>query len=230
MNPSPLTIIDRGPDWAVIDKPAGLLSVPGKGDEPAKRDCVPARLRLMIPDALGPLVVHRLDMDTSGLLVLGLTPHAQRALSAQFEARTVSKRYIALVDGVPTRDAGEIRLPIRPDIDNRPWQIVDGLRGRDSITRWQLLAIEVDRARLSMQPLTGRAHQLRLHAAVSHAQGGLGCCIVGDVLYGSNYRGPAPDDRGTLAPAPRLMLHAAELSFDDPTTGRRITCSSPAPF
>ncbi len=227
-----LPILLQSPSFVVIDKPPGLLSVPGKGDEPHKKDCVASRVAAMLPHASGPLIVHRLDMDTSGLLLLGLTPDAQRNLSRQFEERRVEKRYIALIDGlIDHATQGEINLPIRLDPNHRPWQIVDGLHGRDSITRWRILAHETDRTRIQFAPITGRAHQLRIHAATPRSCGGLGACILGDVLYGSDYLAPAPPEaRGRPAPAERLMLHAAYLAFDDPDTGRRIEAASAAPF
>jgi tRNA pseudouridine32 synthase/23S rRNA pseudouridine746 synthase len=196
--------------WVVIDKPAGLLSVPGKGDD--KQDCAASRIRAMFPRASGPLVVHRLDMDTSGLLVLGLDPEAQRDLSEQFEFRRVEKAYIALVTGIPGAESGVIDAPMRLDVNRRPYQIIDFEQGRPAITRWRVLSVEVDRTRLRLEPQTGRTHQLRLHCA--H----IGLPILGDVLYG-----PQPE---TARSAPRLMLHASELGFDDPTSGQRVSIES----
>jgi tRNA pseudouridine32 synthase / 23S rRNA pseudouridine746 synthase len=188
-----------------------MLSVPGKG--PDKADCVAARIPALFPQASGPMVVHRLDMETSGLMVLGLDEDAQRDLSRQFETRRVEKAYIALLgDGPPLADQGEINLPLRPDLENRPIQIVDSIHGREATTRWRLLATEVDRLRIRFEPLTGRTHQLRVHAAI-----GLGRPIVGDALY-----------RGE--PAERLMLHAAELSFCEPGSRRRVEFVSTPPF
>lgn len=231
---APLRVVAQGESWVVVDKPAGLLSVPGKGDEPHKKDCVAARVREMFPQSTGPLIVHRLDMDTSGLLVLGLTPDAQRVLSRQFEERRTAKRYSALVTGTLDHlpaDAGEIDAPLRLDPDHRPWQVVCALHGRHAVTRWRVLAREIDRTRLSLEPVTGRAHQLRVHCAMPAAWGGLGACILGDPLYGSNYRAPTPEsERGVPAPAPRLMLHAAMLEFDDPDTRERIRCEIETPF
>jgi tRNA pseudouridine32 synthase/23S rRNA pseudouridine746 synthase len=152
-------------------------------------------------------------MDTSGLLVLGLDPDAQRDLSMQFERRGVDKAYTALLDGVVTGDSGVIDLPIRLDVDRRPIQIVDRDRGKAAVTHWRVLAREIDRTRVLMEPATGRTHQLRVHAAE-----GLGCPIVGDVLYGDPSSGP------------RLMLHAGELSFCEPGTRTRVTFRSPTPF
>ena len=212
--PPPLTIIASTPRYAVINKPPGLLSVPGKGDD--KQDCAASRIRAHFPHATGPLVVHRLDMDTSGLLLFGLDPDAQRDLAMQFENRAVDKRYIALVDGPLPSERGEISLPIRPDITNRPIQIIDHAHGRPSITRWQLLALETDRSRLELEPITGRTHQLRVHlAAINHP-------ILGDVLYGEQPR--------TAQLAPRLMLHASMLSFKEPGNGPTVRFETRAPF
>lgn len=203
-----------------------MLSVPGKG--PAKADCVASRIAARYPNARGPLVVHRLDMETSGLMVLALDAEAQRDLSRQFEERTVEKQYVALLgatgepssarpccatsDPLRTADHGDISLPLRADLDHRPFQIVDPDRGRAATTRWRLLAREIDRYRILFEPLTGRTHQLRVHAAA-----GLRRPILGDTLYG----GP---------PADRLMLHASRLSFLDPTTRARVEFESPPPF
>ncbi|MBX3382077.1 MAG: RluA family pseudouridine synthase [Phycisphaeraceae bacterium] len=213
-----LSVVCATAEYAVVEKPSGLLSVPGKG--PHKQDCVVSRARTLFPLATGPMVVHRLDMETSGLLVVGLTPAAQRSLSMQFEQRTPEKAYVALLDGIIPHDTGEVNLPVRADIDRRPIQIVDHVHGRAALTRFRVLAREIDRTRIRFEPVTGRAHQLRVHAATPVEQGGLGAPILGDVLYG---RGITPD-------APRLMLHACELSFHDPATGRRVAFVSPAPF
>lgn len=197
--------------FVVVDKPGGMLSVPGKG--PERADCVASRVREAFRGASGPLVVHRLDMETSGLLVLGLDADAQRELSEQFERRTVEKAYVALLgEGPPMADEGEIDLPMCADIEHRPIQIVDHEQGRAALTRWRVLAHEIDRVRVRFEPLTGRTHQLRVHAAA-----GLGRPIVGDGLYGGE-------------PAQRLMLHACELAFREPGSRRRVQFSSPAPF
>lgn len=197
--------------WVVIDKPAGLLSVPGKGAD--KQDCAASRVRAAFAHATGPLVVHRLDMDTSGLLLLALDEDAQRELSRQFEAREVGKAYVALVEGVPRGEGGVIDVPMRLDVYRRPYQIVDRVQGKPARTRWAVTAIEADRTRLRLWPETGRTHQLRVHCA--H----MGHPIVGDVLYGS---GSAGDDR--------LMLHAAELSFRDPTDRIEVHVESAPEF
>jgi len=188
-----------------------MLSVPGKS--PDKADCVAARIAAMFPSATGPLVVHRLDMETSGLMVFGLDEASQRELSGQFERRIVEKSYIALLPGgtLPA-ESGEISLPVRADLDRRPIQIVDLVHGRESLTRWRVQAYETDRVRVRFEPLTGRTHQIRVHAA-----SGLGRPIIGDALYGGE-------------PAERLMLHAATLSLLEPGTSRRAEFNSPAPF
>jgi tRNA pseudouridine32 synthase/23S rRNA pseudouridine746 synthase len=191
------------------------LSVQGKGEDGL--DNAAARVREAFPRATGPLVVHRLDMDTSGLLVFGLDADAQRELSMQFEARQVEKRYVALVDGLMNAESGEIDVPMRADIENRPVQIVDLVQGRASVTRWRLLALETDRSRVELEPLTGRTHQLRVHMA--HA----GHAIVGDVLYGPQPR--------TAEMSPRLCLHAAMLSFREPGRGgAMVRFESGVPF
>lgn len=200
--------------WVVIDKPAGLLSVPGKGAD--KQDCAASRVRAAFAHAAGPLIVHRLDMDTSGLLLFGLDPDAQKALSAQFERRVVSKAYTALVAGVPWAESGEVNVPMRLDVDRRPVQIVDFDHGRPAVTRWRVLSLEADRTRLRLEPLTGRTHQLRVHCA--H----IGHPILGDCLYG-----PQPETR--LA-ADRLMLHASEMAFTDPSTGGEVRVESRPEF
>jgi tRNA pseudouridine32 synthase/23S rRNA pseudouridine746 synthase len=208
-----ITLIGRGEGWVVVDKPPGMLSVPGKG--PGKEDCAAARVLRLFPGATGPLVVHRLDMETSGLMVFGLTQAAQRTLSGQFERRETQKAYIALLAGPGAHalpDSGEVSLPVRADIENRPVQIVDHTRGREAVTRWRIVSREVDRVRVRFEPITGRTHQLRVHAAA-----GLRAPIIGDPLYGGE-------------PAPRLMLHASELSFLDPGSGRRVAFSSAVPF
>lgn len=208
-----VSIIARTDLYVVVDKPCGLLSVPGKG--PGKTDCVAARVRQMFPRAAGPMIVHRLDMDTSGLIVVALDADTQRSLSMQFEARSVEKSYVALVEGDVPGDSGRIDEPLRTDIANRPCQIIDHVHGRPAITDWRVLARETDRTRVEFMPRTGRTHQLRVHAA--HRRG-LGCPILGDRLYGD------PDS------APRLMLHAATLSFVDPAGRRRVEFTSHVPF
>lgn len=206
-----LEVIHRGHGYVAINKPSGVLSVPGKN--PAVSNCV-AMCRRMFPDATGPMVIHRLDMETSGLLLLALDERSQRELSMQFEARMVDKKYVALLHGIVDPDHGRIDLPIRADIERRPVQIVDHLHGKPSATVFRVLSREVDRTRVEFEPITGRTHQLRVHAAAPRSEGGLGHPIIGDVLYS-----PPPH-------AERLMLHASFLAFMDPATGRRVELES----
>lgn len=232
-----LPILHANDRFVVIDKPSGLLSVPGKG--PDKADCAASRVRAMFPGATGPLIVHRLDMDTSGLMVLGLDEDAQRDLSRQFEARAVEKAYTALLETIDldiarsplAHESGLVDAPIRVDIDNRPFQIHDPVHGRPSQTRWFVLAREPDRVRVRFEPITGRAHQLRVHASLAPPLG-LGAPILGDVLYNpvDHRLARELDHNPPRSPRGRLMLHATELSFLEPGTKRRIEFVSKAPF
>ena len=200
-------------EWLmVVDKPAGMLSVPGKDGLPSVQE----KVREMLPDATGPLAVHRLDMATSGLLVVAKTAEVHKALQEQFASRKVSKTYVAVVEGEIAADEGYVRLPLRPDIDDRPRQLVDFEHGRAAATAWRVISRNATdgTVRLEMHPLTGRTHQLRVHAA--HYQG-LNAPMVGDRLYGGRR-------------ADRLMLHAASITFAHPITGHRITVQSPVPF
>ncbi len=212
-----IPIVYRNSRIVVIDKPAGMLSVPGRG--PDRQDCAAARVASMFPEATGPLIVHRLDMETSGLMVLALDPDTHRELSMQFERRTVEKAYEALLRGDVQGDAGEVRLRQRLDVDNRPMQILDDEHGKEAITRWRALERSRGVTRVRFEPVTGRTHQLRVAASAPIERGGLGRPIVGDSLYG------AEDDR-----AERLMLHATTLALRDPETGERVEAHSPAPF
>lgn len=235
-----IVVVGVGDGWVVIDKPAGMLSVPGLG--PGKEDCAAARVRSRFPDATGPLIVHRLDMDTSGLMVFALAPESQRRLSAEFEGRRVGKRYTALVEGLIPGDEGVIEAPIRLDAERRPFRVFDPVLGRPATTGWRVIARETDRTRVEMSPLTGRTHQLRVHAALARGAPtfGLSAPIVGDVLYGAQGRavyealgrGESPPDvvHGVNGVAERMMLHASALSFIDPATGRRVEFASAAPF
>jgi tRNA pseudouridine32 synthase/23S rRNA pseudouridine746 synthase len=192
----------------VVEKPAGLLSVPGRS--PELRDCLISRVQVDHPDAL---TVHRLDQVTSGLVVVARGAAMQRALSMAFERRQVTKGYEALVEGLVADDIGEIDLPLIRDWPNRPRQKVDVEIGKPSLTRWRVLARDVaaSRTRLALEPVTGRSHQLRVHlASIGHA-------IVGDDFYGA-------------APAARVCLHAARLGFAHPAIGAWCEWESPAPF
>lgn len=214
-----LPVVHAAAGFVVVNKPAGLLSVPGKGEE--HQDCVASRVRAMYPGATGPLTVHRLDMDTSGLIVVALDSESHRALSRQFESREVEKRYIAVVAGVVAGESGTIDVPLRPDLTNRPYQVVDPEHNREAVTAWRVLEREQDRTRLELVPHTGRTHQLRVHCAHA-APVGLGHPILGDVLYG-----PQPS---TGNAAERLLLHASELLLTDPQTGERVRVAAPAEF
>ena len=194
------------PDFLVVDKPAGLLSVPGRTGE----ESVESLLRRQYGQVW---MVHRLDQDTSGLMVVALTEEAYHNLQQQFLARAIYKRYIALLDGVPARQRGTIALPLRPDPLDRPRQVVDCRHGKTALTDYEVLSVSDGHARVALTPHTGRTHQLRMHCA---HQEGLGCPIVGDRLYGK--------------PAQRLCLHAAELAFRHPLTGERLHFTSPVPF
>ncbi len=193
-------------------KPSGLLSVPGLG--PNGQDCLSARVQARFADAL---VVHRLDMATSGLMLFARGAAAQRTLSAAFAARTVHKRYVAVVHGHVAGPDGEIDLPLIADWPNRPKQKVDLVAGKPSLTRYRVLAPHDARGttRVELEPVTGRAHQLRVHLlAIGHP-------ILGDALY-------APED--VLAQAERLLLHASALRFAHPVAGEPIAIESPPPF
>lgn len=194
----------------VADKPAGLPTVPGRPLE--LHDCLWHRVRALFGDAL---VVHRLDMATSGLVLFARGIEAQRALSRAFAQREVDKTYEAIVAGRVEDESGEIDLPLAADWPNRPRQIVDTARGKPSLTRWRVIAREADRTRLALAPLTGRSHQLRVHlAAIGHP-------ILGDALYASD----------TLArAAPRLLLHASAIGLRDPLAGTPRGWTRPAPF
>lgn len=202
----------------VFDKPAGLLCVPGRG--PDKQDCLSARAERQWPDAK---VVHRLDMATSGIVLMARGIEAQRALSLAFEQRRVHKRYTAVVSGVllnavPDNGWNTIDLPLLLDWQNRPRSAVNHTLGKPSLTRWCLAergpAEAPDTTRLALEPITGRSHQLRVHLqAIGHP-------IVGDPLYSA----AAPD------PAQRLLLHAQAIGFPHPATGEAMAFVAPCPF
>ncbi|MDB4960961.1 MAG: Ribosomal large subunit pseudouridine synthase [Myxococcales bacterium] len=202
----------------VVDKPIDLLSVPGRSG--ALRDSVQTRLRERYPVATGPLVVHRLDLDTSGLLLAAKDAATHTTLQAQFARREIEKRYIAWLDGIVAGDHGTVELALRVDLDDRPRQIHDPVHGKPAITEWRVLDRGTGATRVALFPKTGRTHQLRVHAA--HRLG-IGAPIVGDRLYGRSQADP----RGT---EPRMMLHAEQLAFVHPHTGERVVFESPAPF
>jgi len=216
-----LEIIFADQQLVVVNKPGGLLAVPGRG--PAKQDSVVSRFKEHFPDAIKQPAVHRLDMATSGLMVLALTLETHRHLSGQFSQQQVDKIYIALLDGTVPEKSGEIELRFRLDPENRPYQIYDPVQGKLGITRWRRLAFsgilpesEVrPQTRIEFIPLTGRTHQLRLHAA--HPLG-LGCPIIGDSLYGTGQMGDP------------MSLHATRLAFTHPLSKKRLEFYSHPPF
>lgn len=193
----------------VLHKPEGVLSVPGKSEEQS----IYSLLRARYPEATGPLVVHRLDMATSGLLLAAKTQEVHRHLQAQFENRSIKKRYIALLDGILSEEEGVIDLPICPDYLDRPRQMVNEELGKTAITRYQVMDRKNGQTRIAFFPLTGRTHQLRVHAA--HPLG-LNCPIVGDELYGRK--------------AERRYLHAEYLEFIHPVSGQRMVIEKKAEF
>jgi tRNA pseudouridine32 synthase / 23S rRNA pseudouridine746 synthase len=213
-----LRLVHQDEHLLVVDKPAGLLSVPGRGAD--KQDCAWRRVRQQVANAL---VVHRLDMATSGLLLLARGIESQRRLGAAFAQREVGKRYLAVVAGVPAERLFDaegwqlIDLPLSADWPNRPRRIVDPVHGKPSQTRWRVLAIDTARgqARLELEPLTGRSHQLRVHLQA------LGHPILGDPFYAP------PPVRDAAA---RLLLHASELRLHHPFTGQPMHWRSEAPF
>ncbi len=191
-----------------LDKPAGLLAVPGRGAD--KQDCLATRAQVMYPDVR---VVHRLDMATSGLLLMARGEVMQRQLGIAFAHRRVGKRYEAVVEGVVPHAHGEIDLPLAADWPQRPRQQVDIARGKPSLTRYRVLSVDPHqrRTRLSLEPVTGRTHQLRVHLlAIGHR-------IVGDTLYGAAHH-------------ERLLLHASELTLEHPVSGETIRLESRVPF
>lgn len=233
----PLRVLHEDDWFVVIDKPAGLLSVPGIA--PEKQDCVRSRVKSMYTDATGPMTCHRLDLSTSGVIILALNAETHKNLSVQFEFRRTQKRYIAMLEGHLQRDEGIINCPMRKDMDVRPLMLVDFVQGKPSQTQFRVLAREMfdDRpvTRVELVPHTGRTHQLRVHAAHpgvttvgtlgqihDDETTGLGHPIVGDELYADPSL-PEPS-------ADRLMLHASMLTIHHPRTGRQMTFKAPDPF
>lgn len=199
---------------AVINKEAGMLSVPGRGEE--KKDSATYRFHALFPHSPVECNCHRLDMDTSGLLVLAFSREAKRTLSMEFENHEVRKEYEALLEGVIKEESGVIDIPIRLDTENRPYQIADMQNGKKAVTIWKRLGVEVldgmKYTRVRFYPQTGRTHQLRVHSAL------IGHPIKGDRLY------------GTRKPGERLMLHSSYIEFRHPDTGEKISFTSAPPF
>lgn len=206
---TPLDVLHDDAEMLVVSKPSGLLSVPGKGEHLS--DCLIARVQAVWPQAL---LVHRLDRDTSGVMVFGQTPHAQRFLSRQFEQRAAKKIYIARVWGRMTPKTGRVDLPLIVDWPNRPRQHVDHENGKAAVTDWRVLRDTAQESRVRLMPKTGRSHQLRVHMLA------LGHPILGDPFYAE----------GEARAHPRLMLHSEELRIKHPDSGRMMKFRAPAPF
>ncbi|MEM9970536.1 MAG: RluA family pseudouridine synthase [Pseudomonadota bacterium] len=205
----PLEVLHADHEVLVVNKPAGLLSVPGRG--PDLSDCLLSRVQASFPEAL---LVHRLDRDTSGVMVFALTPHAQRHLGLQFEKRQTKKTYVARVLGKVTEKTGTIDLPLIVDWPNRPRQMVDHENGRPAVTHWRVQRVGDGETRLRLFPKTGRSHQLRVHClAIGHP-------ILGDPFYAE----------GAAKDFPRMMLHSENLRFRHPDGGAGQSFSTKAPF
>ncbi|HRQ76534.1 MAG TPA: RluA family pseudouridine synthase [Phycisphaerales bacterium] len=207
-----IPIIHQDDRIIVLNKPSGLLSVPGIG--PEKADCLASRIAAVHP---GARIVHRLDRDTSGVIIMAFDADAHRELSRQFHDREVEKTYLAIVAGEPAADEGTIDLPMRKDMEagSTPMQVIDHVQGRRAVTYWRVIERCGDRTRVELRPVTGRSHQLRLHMKC------LGHPILGDDLY-------APEPLQRMAD--RLCLHAHTLSITHPSTGAPMTFIAPAPF
>lgn len=206
---TPLDVIHADHEILVVNKPHGLLSVPGRGEHLA--DCLLSRVQSVFPEAL---LVHRLDRDTSGIMVFALTPHAQRHLGLQFEKRQVKKTYFARVWGRIAEKTGTVDLPLIVDWPNRPRQMVDHENGRPAVTDWRVVRAGDDETRVRLYPRTGRSHQLRVHMRE------IGHPILGDPFYAE----------GAARNFPRLMLHSESLRLRHPDGGVGMTFSAKAPF
>ncbi len=210
----PLThieILHEDPAFLIVNKPTLLLSVPGRAED--NKDCLITRLQENgYPEAR---IVHRLDWETSGILVIARDPDSHRELSRQFHDRETGKTYIALCWGQPETDAGHIDLPLRYDPPNKPRHIVDHEQGKAAQTFWQILERHTDYCRVQLTPITGRSHQLRVHML------SIGHPLLGDGLYAQG---------AALDAWPRLALHAARLEINHPQTGERLVFDCPAPF
>jgi tRNA pseudouridine32 synthase/23S rRNA pseudouridine746 synthase len=205
-----ILILHKDDDLLLVRKPDLLLSIPGR--HPLNKDCLVTRLQQRYPSAS---IVHRLDLDTSGIMVIPLNKPTHAHISRQFQLRQVEKTYHAIVYGVIPQDSGEIDLPIATDWSNRPLQKICPERGRSALTRYEVLQRETDRTRVLLKPVTGRTHQLRIHMRE------MGHPILGCDMYAH------PE---ALAMAPRLMLHASTLAFEHPGTGKRLVGECPAGF
>ena len=205
----PLVVLHDDHEVVLVDKPSGLLSVPGKGVHLS--DCLIARVQAVFPTAL---LVHRLDRDTSGVMIFALTPHAQRHLGLQFEKRQTKKTYIARVWGEVAEKTGTVDLPLIVDWPNRPKQMVDHENGKQAVTDWRVIRASSQETRIRLMPKTGRSHQLRVHMqAIGHP-------ILGDPFYADS------DARDH----PRLMLHSETLQFRHPDGGKGMRITAKCPF
>jgi tRNA pseudouridine32 synthase/23S rRNA pseudouridine746 synthase len=205
----PIEVVYEDAHVVAVNKPTGLLSVPGKGEHLS--DCMLSRVMVAFPEAL---LVHRLDRDTSGVMVFALTPHAQRSMSMQFEARRTKKAYVACVAGEVQESEGEIDLPLIVDWPNRPKQMVCHDTGKPAVTKFKRVSVTDDQSRLRLFPKTGRSHQLRIHClAIGHP-------ILGDPLY-------SPE---TVTDFPRLLLHSEELRINHPESGKGLRFRTKCPF
>ncbi|PVA07846.1 RluA family pseudouridine synthase [Thalassorhabdomicrobium marinisediminis] len=205
----PLDVIHSDHEILIVNKPSGLLSVPGKG--PHLADCLMARVQDAFPTAL---LIHRLDRDTSGVMVFALTPHAQRYIGLQFEKRQTKKTYVARVSGKLEPKTGTVDLPLIVDWENRPRQKVCHETGKPAQTDWRVLRSNSDESRVRLMPKTGRSHQLRVHML------SLGHPILGDPFYAT----------GAALDHPRLMLHSEELRLRHPDGGEGVRFRAKAPF
>ncbi len=205
----PLDILHHDSALLIVNKPAGLLSVPGK--DPGKEDCLIDRLRRVFPEVL---LVHRLDCDTSGVMVFALTKAAQGHLGQQFEKRQTKKVYLARLWGLLEPKEGTVDLPLCVDWPNRPRQHVNHEQGKPAVTDWRVQRHDGKTTRVRLMPLTGRSHQLRVHML------SLGHPILGDPIYAT----------GEALDYPRMMLHAESLRLRHPETGKSLTYSAPGPF
>lgn len=205
----PLEILFQDDQIIVANKPSGLLSVPGKLE--GRADCLVSRLQAAHWDTL---LVHRLDCDTSGVMIFARTKQAQGFLGQEFEKRRAKKTYIARVWGHLTPDEGHVDLPLCADWPNRPRQMVDHVNGRPAQTDWKVIDRDAETTRVRLFPLTGRSHQLRVHMLA------MGCPILGDPIYAT----------GKAREFPRLMLHAESLTLHHPATHQLVTFTAPCPF
>jgi len=205
----PLVIVHHDHQLLLVDKPSGLLSVPGKGEHLA--DCLISRVQAVFPEAL---LVHRLDRDTSGIMVFALSAQAQRHLGLQFEKRQMKKVYVARVWGRVAEKTGTVDLPLIVDWPNRPLQHVNHETGKPAVTDWRVVKYEENATRVRLYPQTGRSHQLRVHMRE------IGHPILGDPFYAT----------GEALDAPRLMLHAESLNLRHPDGGRGMRFSAKCPF